>query len=66
MATEKNLYAQEVIICQKYLDNKKARKNTNNITSKGSLKDQYDGSILIMGGSKKYLSTHKPDFYKKI
>ena len=48
MFMEKGLYAQVVMICQKDLDNEKKGKITRNITSKGSLQDQYAGLILIV------------------
>ena len=47
---EKGLYSQLVMIRQKDSDNKKEKKKTSNITSKGNPQDQYAGLILIMSG----------------
>ena len=48
MAVEQGLYAQVVIIRQKYLNNRKKRKRPRNINFKGNPQDQHAGFILIM------------------
>ena len=61
---EQEVFAKVVMIHQKDLDNLKKSYRTRNISSKGSLQDQYTGSILTMTGKKKFYSTHDTDFYK--